>query len=90
MSDQERQTEVVDLTEARDQFDSLVDPVAAGRVRVVIQDHGRGFSPDGPDGRGFGLSGIAQRVSMLSGTLAIESNPGVGTTLTIVIPCGRR
>jgi prevent-host-death family protein len=41
VSDQERVTQTVDLAQAREQFDALVDRVATGRTRVVVQDHGR-------------------------------------------------
>jgi prevent-host-death family protein len=41
VGDQERVTQTVDVAEAREQFDSLVDRVATGRTRVVVQDHGR-------------------------------------------------
>ena len=60
-------------------------------VSVSIRDNGRGFDPETPPTHpqdlGYGLSGIAERVRILGGTLEIESQLGKGTSLTIEIPC---
>ena len=59
-------------------------------VSLSIRDNGRGFNPAKPSSQphdlGYGLSGIAERVRILGGTLAIESRPGEGTSLTVEIP----
>jgi signal transduction histidine kinase len=59
-------------------------------VSLSIRDNGRGFDPAkpsfGPHDLGYGLSGIAERVRMLGGTLAIDSRPGEGTSLTVEVP----
>lgn len=59
-------------------------------VSLSIRDNGRGFDPakpsSGPHDLGYGLSGIAERVRMLGGTLAIDSRPGEGTSLTVEVP----
>jgi signal transduction histidine kinase len=59
-------------------------------VSLSIRDNGRGFNPAKPSSQphdlGYGLSGIAERVRILGGTLAIESRPGEGTSLTVGIP----
>ena len=59
-------------------------------VSISIRDNGKGFdparAPDQMDDFGYGLSGIAERVRILKGTLAIESQPGEGTSLTVEIP----
>ena len=61
----------------------------ASAVSVSIRDNGKGFDPARPatqmDDFGYGLSGIAERVRILKGTLAIESQPGAGTSLTVEI-----
>ncbi|HZS45943.1 MAG TPA: two-component regulator propeller domain-containing protein [Blastocatellia bacterium] len=55
-------------------------------IRVTIQDNGRGFSPTSVEARpGFGLIGIAERVRMLGGRHIIDSTPGQGTSIAIVI-----
>jgi len=59
-------------------------------VSISIRDNGRGFDPAKPSTQahdfGYGLSGIAERVRILKGTLVIESQPGAGTSLTAEIP----
>ncbi len=51
---------------------------------LSIQDDGKGFSPKG--GRGMGLMGMEERVSRMGGSFAIESEPGRGTVLRVVLP----
>lgn len=64
-------------------------------MRVVIEDDGVGFNAEdlrdrsGSDGQAklrLGLSGIRERLSLLGGTLTLESSPDVGTTLFVTIP----
>jgi signal transduction histidine kinase len=59
-------------------------------VRLWIEDDGRGFSAgDGggsAEGNGFGLKNIAERVRILGGTLTMNSQPGSGACLEVVIP----
>jgi signal transduction histidine kinase/ligand-binding sensor domain-containing protein len=56
---------------------------------VTITDNGRGFVPmtRGNDlsKRSFGLVGIAERTRLLGGKLDIQSEPGKGTTISIII-----
>jgi PAS domain S-box-containing protein len=54
-----------------------------GTLLVTISDDGVGGADPG---RGSGLSGLADRVSVLDGTLAVESPPGRGTTVRAEIP----
>ncbi|HWC99057.1 MAG TPA: sensor histidine kinase [Candidatus Sulfopaludibacter sp.] len=54
------------------------------RIRVVVSDDGRGFNPERV--RGMGILGMEERVKRLGGSLAIESKPGQGTTLTADLP----
>jgi signal transduction histidine kinase/ligand-binding sensor domain-containing protein len=57
---------------------------------ITISDDGKGFDTRAARaatiGSGFGLAGLAERVSMLGGRHAVESTPGQGTTVTIAIP----
>ncbi len=59
-------------------------------VSLSIRDNGRGFNPQQPYPQtldlGYGLSGIAERVRILGGTLTIQSRPGEGTTLMVEVP----
>ena len=54
------------------------------RLRLSIVDDGAGF--DAQHERGLGLLGIEERVSYLGGTLEINSAPGNGTVLNVVLP----
>ncbi|MBI3885762.1 MAG: PAS domain S-box protein [Opitutae bacterium] len=60
------------------------------RVRLEIRDEGRGFLTDGKaSGAGsnrLGLLGIAERVRLVNGDFLVDSAPGCGTTLRIIIP----
>lgn len=56
-------------------------------IMLRISDDGRGFDK----GRAFrptavGLSGVKERVASMGGRYAIESTPGRGTELTVVVP----
>jgi signal transduction histidine kinase len=59
-----------------------------GRIEVSISDDGRGFDP-GSVGRGFGLVGMRERISLASGSLQIDSKPGVGSRITAELPIER-
>ncbi len=63
----------------------------SSHVRLTIRDNGRGFQPGAVTptavGDGFGLMGMTERARMMGGDLTIESAPGRGTTLTVVVPC---
>lgn len=55
-----------------------------GRLFVTVRDDGRG----GADaGGGSGLTGLADRVSVLDGRLSLSSPPGGPTLLRVEIPC---
>jgi len=53
-------------------------------IIVQVSDDGSGFNPQ--QTRGLGLLGMEERVKRLSGTIAIESRPGHGVTLTAELP----
>lgn len=55
-------------------------------VRLEVQDWGIGFDPHAVGKGHFGLEGIRQRVRLLGGRLTIESQPGSGTTVRVVMP----
>jgi signal transduction histidine kinase/ligand-binding sensor domain-containing protein len=65
-----------------------------GGVRLTVTDNGKGFNqqtvapPDTADvGKpGFGLTGMAERVRLLGGTLTIRSAPGQGTDVETLLP----
>ncbi len=55
-------------------------------VRLEVQDWGIGFDPESVEQGHFGLEGIRQRVRLLDGKLAIETTPGSGTLVQVVVP----
>jgi signal transduction histidine kinase len=59
-------------------------------VRCSIQDNGTGFDPtpvlSGGRQKGLGLVGMRERMEAISGTIAITSQPGQGTILSLTIP----
>ncbi|OWW19852.1 sensor histidine kinase [Noviherbaspirillum denitrificans] len=58
-----------------------------GRLELTIRDNGIGMQPgDRRKAHRFGLIGMEERVAMLGGNLSIESAPGEGTVLRVVVP----
>jgi len=60
-----------------------VEQEAAG-LRLAIEDDGQGFAPQRE--RGMGLLGIQERVRHLGGTFAVDSAPGRGAALRVLLP----
>jgi PAS domain S-box-containing protein len=56
------------------------------RIRLELRDDGRGFRVEGPATGGQGLRNMRERVTRMGGRLEIESAPGQGTTVRIVVP----
>ena len=60
-------------------------------VTLEISDNGKGFVPPrspaefAPGGH-YGLLGMHERVELIGGKLTIESAPGKGTQLKILLP----
>ena len=60
---------------------------ASGTIMLDINDNGKGFSNvDQSMRRSFGLIGMRERAAMLGGEMNIQSQPGAGTSIEIVIP----
>ncbi|MFB8237705.1 sensor domain-containing protein [Kitasatospora purpeofusca] len=57
---------------------------ADGRLTIEVADDGRGGADPG---RGTGLTGLADRVAVVHGTLAVSSPPGGPTLVRVDIPC---
>lgn len=60
-------------------------------VHVIVRDEGKGFNAEEMEGAeksdgGFGLFNLQERFSLIGGKLKINSRPGEGTTVTIVVP----
>lgn len=57
---------------------------------IAVVDDGQGFDPavlaQSEDGTGYGLLGMRNRLDLFGGQIEIESSPGEGTTVTLIIP----
>jgi len=59
-------------------------------LRITVKDHGVGFDPEkilkyaGEDH--FGLFSIRERLELIGGKLAIETSPGHGAVLRLIVP----
>ncbi|GAT34879.1 PAS domain S-box-containing protein [Terrimicrobium sacchariphilum] len=57
---------------------------ASGSLQLALSDNGQGFDPtQKPDG--FGLRGMRERVEAMDGSLTVESHPGTGTRIAVVL-----
>ena len=63
-------------------------------IQVVIEDEGAGFNPGVLDPKGerlgLGLSTIRERLTVLGGSMEIDSAPGQGSRFKLMIPCQDR
>jgi signal transduction histidine kinase len=63
------------------------------RIEIVVEDKGRGFDPAQlrTGGKGvstFGLFSVQERLMHIGGSVSIETAPGVGTRVTLLVPVG--
>lgn len=56
------------------------------RILLSIQDDGKGFHVE--QDRGLGLLGMQERASHLGGAFSIETRPGQGTAISVLLPTG--
>jgi signal transduction histidine kinase len=57
----------------------------SGELHLQIQDNGVGFNPE-QNTTGFGLQSMRDRAMALGGNLEIETSPGHGCMITVIIP----
>ena len=58
-------------------------------VTLIVDDDGTGFDPAAGVGSGCaGILGMRERAAALGGRLDLETSPGHGTTVRLVVPCG--
>jgi signal transduction histidine kinase len=55
-------------------------------VTLAVRDDGCGFDVAGRAGKGYGLTGMHERVAALGGSLSIDSMPGEGTEVSATLP----
>ncbi|MFO7910975.1 MAG: PAS domain S-box protein [Desulfotignum sp.] len=59
------------------------------QLRVTVSDQGAGFDPGAVlknEGTGFGLFSIHERLQLMGGSIRIESSPGNGASLSLIVP----
>jgi len=60
--------------------------ISPEQIQLTLGDDGQGFDPDQVSPGRFGLIGLNERVKLLGGTLHLESSPGQGTRIDVMIP----
>lgn len=81
---------------AQELINNIVKHSGASRARIEIylekeqiiieaQDNGKGIDLEQP-WKGIGLNTIKDRAGLMEGTMLIDSVPGTGTLVTIVLP----
>jgi signal transduction histidine kinase len=57
---------------------------AGSNSHVMITDNGKGFDMQQTE-KGYGLQNIQKRAEEMNAVLAIESNPGKGTIIRLIL-----
>jgi two-component system sensor histidine kinase UhpB len=57
-----------------------------GGIRLTIGDNGKGFATADAAPVGIGIIGMRERIFAIGGSMDIDSAPGRGTTVSIVLP----
>lgn len=60
----------------------------SGKLSVLVEDDGVGFEQHKGVAYGLGLLGMTERVRELCGELSIQSEPGKGTRISVLLPLG--
>ena len=63
-------------------------------LQITVSDEGAGFDPcqlksAGENGGGFGLFSIRERIGLIGGRIEIDSAPGKGSRLALIVPHGQ-
>jgi signal transduction histidine kinase len=64
-----------------------------GEAEAVVQDDGEGFDPARPasaEAATFGLQFMRERAHELGGTVSVQSAPGEGTRVSVIVPLNAR
>lgn len=60
--------------------------ITPGELRGVVRDDGVGFDPAAVTGAKAGIASMKERITLLNGTVSLDSLPGRGTTIDFAIP----
>jgi len=60
------------------------------RVQLIVQDDGRGFDLSQTWSDRYGLIGMNERARLLGGQLDVQSSPGAGTRIQVMVPLERK
>ncbi len=75
------------LKHARAQAVRILLDFQESATRLEVKDDGNGFEPEeARGGGGLGLRGMGERAQAIGGTLVVESSPGKGTRVTVLVP----
>ena len=61
-----------------------------GDIVLEVEDDGVGFTPNADRSRSIGLYGMARRANSVGALLAVETEPGAGTTVRLTLPGAAR
>ena len=65
---------------------SVQAKVSGNTLEILVQDDGKGFDPASPaESRRNGLGNMRRRAEAIGGSLELQSTPGTGTTLRLVV-----
>jgi two-component system sensor histidine kinase DegS len=67
--------------------------MAGQDIAAIVEDDGRGFATgqlrlDNSDASGIGLGALQERVNLVGGNVTVDSAPGQGARIEIVVPAG--
>ena len=57
-----------------------------GTVHLTVEDDGVGFDPESSSPGTLGLAGMRHRAERLGGTFTLQSEPGHGSRVEVVVP----
>lgn len=63
----------------------IVVDCAADKIKIIVADNGCGFDTSSTGKFGNGIAGIRNRLSLYSGSFQIESKPGKGTKVEVLL-----
>ena len=79
-----------------DQIRIVLSHNASGEIQLIVADNGKGFDADQTirneseiASSGLGLINMQERVAFSGGLFSLESQPGLGTTLTATWPSAK-